>query len=295
MTQRNSIMIRSIRGRILAALLCALATSASAEDVAAEKAARAALDSFFVAWNKADNTGLREAMNFPHVTLAGNGRMIIADEPSDFTTNFDGMREREGWARSSLDDFRVTYSAPNKVHCSVVYSRYASDGTRYRTAAVFYIMTKKDGHWGMQFRGPMPLDGDVREASEKLGRALLDEFFIAFNAGDNKVLRVITNWPHAFLLGNGRLSVAKEPAQLTMNFERMRESEGWHRSTLDSATVVAKSDDVLYIEIVFSRHHSDGTKYRSVPALWILTNNDGHWGLQFRSLMPAVFSLEEGR
>ena len=222
--------------------------------------------------------------------------MFIASEPSDFTTNFEAMREREGWVRSSFDSIEVSRSSPDKVHCNVVYSRYGADGTAYRTATVMYVMTRKDGHWGMQFRGPGgPASGEptpqLRQAEEGARATVLD-FFTAFNAADNGELRKTINLTHAFLLGNGNLMAAEDASGpgVSMNFDAMRQRENWHMSSIDSMEAVSVSANQVAFEIIFSRYHPNGIKYRTVPALWILTRQDGQWGVQFRSLMPALFS-----
>ncbi|HIA48337.1 MAG TPA: hypothetical protein EYN96_10320 [Candidatus Hydrogenedentes bacterium] len=276
-------------------LVVAITPFSHAASSEAEAAARRTLDSFMVAWNQADNVELRKAMNFPNVTLAGS-RMIIANEPEDFSTDFERMREQEGWAKSSFDRITVTRSAPEKVHCNVVYSRRKADGSAYRTATVFYVITKKDDHWGMQFRGPgivpsEPLSADQRQAVVSAEEAV-QQFFTAFNGADNAALLDTLNLPHAFLLDNGALAAAHDPSGplVAMDFDGMREREGWHMSSIDSLTPVQVSPGSVSFELVFSRYHQNGMKYRTVPALWVLTDKEGHWGVQFRSLMPATYS-----
>ncbi len=61
-------------------------------------------------------------------------------------------------------------------------------------------------------------------------------------------------------------------------------------SSIDSLTPVQIGGSSVTFELVFSRYHLNGMKYRTVSALWVLTNKEGHWGVQFRSLMPATFS-----
>ena len=41
--------------------------------------------------------------------------------------------------------------------------------------------------------------------------------------------------------------------------------------------------------MTFTRWHLDGTRYWTVPALWIVTRAGDHWGIQVRSLLPATF------
>ena len=126
---------------------------------------------------------------------------------------------------------------------------------------------------------------------EKAAKQVIADFFEAFNAADNERLRTYSNYPHMFILADGRTSVAESPADLTMPFDAMRKNEGWHHSSLDKVEVTNVSEAKVHAEVVYSRYREDGTRYLQAGAMWILTKVDGHWGIQYRSLMPANFSL----
>jgi ketosteroid isomerase-like protein len=129
---------------------------------------------------------------------------------------------------------------------------------------------------------------DTTSEAEAAAKNLIDEFFEAFNAEDNDALQKIANYPHSFLLDNGRVITAQSANELVMNFDAMKEREGWHHSTLDAYKVCQSSAEKVHVELTFSRHKADGTNYWTVPALWIVTKQDGKWGIQIRSLMPAT-------
>lgn len=124
----------------------------------AEAATIKALDGYFEAWNSADITAVRAALNYPFVTLGPAGQLIISQTPDDFRTDFERMRQVEGWHHSSLDSCTITASSPAKVHCEITFSRYRPDNSVYGTGRVMYIFTNHDGHWGMQLRSGMPDD-----------------------------------------------------------------------------------------------------------------------------------------
>ncbi len=134
---------------------------------------------------------------------------------------------------------------------------------------------------------------ETNAEAEVAARKLIDDFFVAFNAEDNEALQKIANYPHAFLLDNGRMAIANGPEELVMDFDAMKKREGWHHSSLGEYTVSNSAPEKVHVELTFNRHKEDGTIYRTVPALWIVTKQDGEWGLQFRSLMPATFSAPE--
>ena len=72
--------------------------------------------------------------------------------------------------------------------------------------------------------------------------------------------------------------------------QRMRANQKWHTSTIDSLQASSVAASKVHMELVFSRWHPDGTRYWTVPALWVVTRVGDRWGIQLRSLMPATFS-----
>ena len=261
----------------------------------AEADTREALQAFIDAWNTGDNVELRKAMNFPFVSLFGS-RVIAAEVAEDFSTDFEGMRQRNDWVRSDFDfdRFEVLESSAEKVHCGIDFRRYNSQGEAYTHGRVMYIVTRQDSHWGLQLRtgfvDPGLGEEDRAKALEGARQAVLD-FFTAFNAGDADATTTLLNYPHVFLAGGGvRFAEDSTKGSVRPDFGRMRESQRWHMSTIDSLEASYVSSNKVHMELVFSRWHPDGTRYLTIPALWIVTRDGDHWGIQVRSLMPATFS-----
>ncbi len=283
---------------ILAAGSSGLAQTRDAEtrDASAETAARAALENFITQWNTADDANLHLAMHFPFVTVPGGGALLVDARPEDFSAGFDDMRTREGWSRSSFDfdSLMVVRSSPDKVHAEIGFSRYGADGAAYRTSRVFYIVTRRDGRWGVQLRTPAAepddLGGAERVEIVSAARQAVLDFFTAFNAGDADGAVATVNHPHLFMTPDGGFSVATSPADGPRpDFDRMRRDEDWHMSTIDALEPSIVTRNKVHFELTFSRWRPDGTRYWTVPALWIVTRAGNHWGIQVRSLMPATF------
>ena len=110
-----------------------------------------AVENFIAAWNTADNVELRKAMHFPFVTM-NNGNVAVAQGPADFSADFDGMKARSNWARSSLDALRVIHTTPNSAYLEIDFGRHNTAGERYFSGTSIYIVTFKDGEWRFQFR-----------------------------------------------------------------------------------------------------------------------------------------------
>ena|SRR5262245_5868820 len=138
----------------LVAAVAALAAvgPAGAQRQARDAEARAPIDAFFKAFNTKDNESLKKTLHFPHVRINETGTVVVWKDASEAGTNFDGLTRAEGWARSSLDSVAMRQNDPVKVHFEVVFSRYKADGTKYGTYQSLWIVTYKDGAWGVQAR-----------------------------------------------------------------------------------------------------------------------------------------------
>lgn len=131
-------------------------------------------------------------------------------------------------------------------------------------------------------------------AQEELAeaRAALDEYFRAFNAEDNEALVAISNFPRLSLGRNGQVVVREQPEDIETDFLLLRQVEGWDHSTLDLVEPLQVAADTVHFEVVFSRRHADGSAYRTVPGLFVITRQDGEWGLQLQSLLPPTYQAQ---
>jgi hypothetical protein len=133
-------------------LVCVAAAPFAQERSAREAAARAPIDAFFKAFNGRDNDALKKTLHYPHVRINEAGGVNVWKDASEAATNFDGLARGEGWARSTLDSVTMRQNDAIKVHFDVVFSRYKSDGSKYATYQSLWIVTQKDGQWGVQAR-----------------------------------------------------------------------------------------------------------------------------------------------
>jgi hypothetical protein len=144
---------RAIRGIVALALITAGGGLVTAQEkAAAEQDARKAMELYFKAWNTGNNDNVRATINFPFVTFGRNGAAVVDPTPPEYSTDFERMRTQEGWNRSELDSLEPLYVTADRVHFHVTFSRYKADNTKYMTGHMMYIVTRKDGHWGPQFR-----------------------------------------------------------------------------------------------------------------------------------------------
>ena len=119
------------------------------------------------------------------------------------------------------------------------------------------------------------------ETAEKEARAALTGFYDAFNKADNDALQRYCSYPHAFVGKGGRIQVVND--RWEMDFERLRQREDWHHSSLDEARAFLVKPTKVHFELTFSRHNTEGVRYSTVSGLWIMTKQQGQWGLSLRS------------
>ena len=62
---------------------------------------------------------------------------------------------------------------------------------------------------------------------------------------------------------------------------------GWDHTTFDVVEEVARSVSSAVFLVTISRMDATGSVYGTFRALWIATERDGHWGIQFRHNLGA--------
>lgn len=246
-----------------------------------------AMDRFLDAWNRADNDALRQAVHYPYLSLFGGRPLHVAEGPGDFTTDFGGMRADGGWVKSTFDHFDVLAASDHQVHLLATYSRHNAAGETYFTNRALYIVTERDGHWAMQVRVGVGF-GEPNPASLHGATATVEAFFMSWNKADNAGVHRTIAFPHAFILPEATARIAHEAAALTTNFERMREEEEWHRSAYSELDIPYADAERALVYLTFTRHKEDGAAYATVPALWIISRDDGRWGIQVRAIIGQM-------
>ena len=119
-------------------------------------------------------------------------------------------------------------------------------------------------------------------------RAVMDGFMTAFNAQDAEALR--TTWfhfPHV-RLHSGQVTVMATPADFrSAVWGRTGQAEGWARTAWDYVEPVDSGPDKVHFRVQFTRYRADGSAIGSYRSLYIVTRQDGRWGIQARSSWAA--------
>lgn len=253
---------------------------------------QAAVQHFIDEWNSGDIQRVRATLQYPHVThgLAG---LLIANTPEEFQQDFALLRQ-QGWASSRIDRVQLYQLSADKAHLGMWFSRLDASGEVYQPGYVFYVFTRMNGRWGMQYRAPGPLPGQVDAVTLQAARAgseaAIRKFFVDFNNADNTSLRQVNHVPQV-MLNQSRFVLARDDSApiVAVNFAGLRQQENWAFSRIALLNPLSLSADQAIYEVVFERDDANGEHYLTVPAIWVLNRIDGRWGLTYRSLHPPTF------
>ncbi|HLJ47925.1 MAG TPA: hypothetical protein VKU01_18040 [Bryobacteraceae bacterium] len=129
------------------AVICGLAATAG-EDAGARKA----MDEFMAAFNARDPQAWAATLNYPHVRFASN-EVKVYNTAEEFAREMQDYPKRLApWHHSRWESMRVIQSGQDKVHFEVTFVRFDASGKEIGKFPSLYIVTLKNGHWGVQAR-----------------------------------------------------------------------------------------------------------------------------------------------
>lgn len=107
---------------------------------------------------------------------------------------------------------------------------------------------------------------------------LLDDYMAAFNARDADAFEATFNHPHV-TIGRGA-PVVTERGRPTPAWTFTAASSDWSHSTLDRRTVIHACEDKVHIDARITRHRRDGGVIGTYDVVYVITLEDGHWGMK---------------
>ena len=112
----------------------------------------ATLDRFMAGLNACDASAMDAAMHFPHIRFAG-GAITVYERPGGNPMDlFDRLKKQDDWSHSAWNERKIVQRNDSKVHMAVTYTRFRADGSTLGVYESLYILTLKDGRWGIQVR-----------------------------------------------------------------------------------------------------------------------------------------------
>jgi hypothetical protein len=130
---------------------------------------------------------------------------------------------------------------------------------------------------------PRRSDQDVSDHEQAIAaaQALLDEFMAAFNARDVAAFEATFNFP-SVRLASGTLTVIERGFHKPEMFGTGALSE-WHHSAWERRAVIHAGADKVHIDTRFVRYRQDGSVIGAFDSIYVITNENGHWGVKARS------------
>jgi hypothetical protein len=127
-------------------------------------------------------------------------------------------------------------------------------------------------------KGPEQATPDI----EREVMALLDEYMSAWNRKDMVAWERTFHFPH-YRLASGRMNVLDRPGM--QDAARVWESVGkdWHHSRWDRRRIIHASAEKVHVDTKFTRCRADGSVIGSFESLYIVTKENGRWGVKMRS------------
>lgn len=121
---------------------------------------------------------------------------------------------------------------------------------------------------------------DPRVESEVM--KVLDEYMTAWNRSDLAAWERTFHFPH-YRLAGGKMTVLERPGMQDAAKVRSGAGSDWHHSKWDHRRIVHASPDKVHVDTRFTRYRADGSKIGSYESLYIVTKEDGRWGVKLRS------------
>ena len=110
---------------------------------------------------------------------------------------------------------------------------------------------------------------------------VLDDFMAAFNARDVGAFEATFNFP-SVRLASGKLVLIEKGFHAPSMFTTGALSE-WDHSAWERRSVLHAGPDKVHIDTRFSRYRKDGTVIGGFDSIYVVTCEDGHWGVKIRS------------
>ena len=110
----------------------------------------------------------------------------------------------------------------------------------------------------------------------------LDDFMTAFNARDLAAWEKTFNFPSVRLASNSLAIIDKPGWHPPDTFTRGALKE-WHHSAWEHRHVIHASENKIHFDTRFVRYRADGSVIGHFDSIYVVTNENGHWGVKARS------------
>lgn len=111
--------------------------------------------------------------------------------------------------------------------------------------------------------------------------ACLDAFMAAFNARDLAAWEKTFNFPSVWLASGTMVII--EPGYHRPEMFGQGALTGWDHSAWERRVVIHAGPDKVHFDTRFTRYRADGSIIGGFDSIYVVTREDGHWGVKARS------------
>jgi hypothetical protein len=141
----------------------------------------------------------------------------------------------------------------------------------------FFLPFSFVGHAQESIRGGHTVD----KQTEKEVFAILDAYLDGFNNQNMKQHFATYHFPH-YRLASGKLTILENTGDSVKYKKGLLQSD-WHHSRWDHRNIIQASENKIHVDTRFTRYRADGSVIASYESLYILTKENGRWGIKMRS------------
>jgi hypothetical protein len=112
-----------------------------------------------------------------------------------------------------------------------------------------------------------------------------EAFLERFNAQDPAGHAATLAFPHV-RLASGRVRIWETEDEAVSALEKAfpaLRNAGWDHSEWDHRNVIHSGESKVHLDVEFTRYRADGSVIGVYPAVYVVVNQDGRWGIQCRS------------
>lgn len=120
------------------------------------------------------------------------------------------------------------------------------------------------------------------EGPSRAAIKVLDDFMNGFNAKDIRKFEASYNFPHVRLAA-GRITTLEGPSNRQEIFAALEKSIGWDYSRYDERKIIQCGPDKVHVAVRVTRYRKNHTPIQTFDSLYVVTNQNGKWGIQMRS------------
>lgn len=129
---------------------------------------------------------------------------------------------------------------------------------------------------------PCPDEADEAVMIAEAARCI-ERFTERFNARDLAGMDSFLHFPHVILSGE-QLVIWEEPGKLpTSFFDDLASATGWARTSYKRKDAVLVNPRKVHLVVEYTRDRVDGSIASNHCNLWIVTLENGRWGIKQRS------------